>query len=224
MNKYYTILELNKIIAILQELVVLEQNKVNLEAIELKTDLDEIQTLLDETDEATVIIQRLGRFPLYFNQNMYFLLSLIHKGGSILELDLSEIGKFLDTIKANILFSESLKSNKIECPLFLNYISQLFYPKELNMRVKEIINPYGEILDSASPKLREIRKGIRDNERNIQNKLQELLAKNSSKLTQGTITIRNDRYVLPFKSDMKNAIPGVIHDQSASKETVFIEP
>ncbi|MDD3106864.1 MAG: endonuclease MutS2, partial [Bacilli bacterium] len=84
--------------------------------------------------------------------------------------------------------------------------------------------PYGEILDSASPKLREIRKGIRDSERNIQNKLQELLAKNSSKLTQGTITIRNDRYVLPFKSDMKNAIPGVIHDQSASKETVFIEP
>ncbi|MGD9604567.1 MAG: endonuclease MutS2 [Bacilli bacterium] len=224
MNKYYNLLELHKIVAILQDLVVIEQNKTFLSQIVLNNDLSIIQRMLDEVDEATIIIQRMGRFPLYFNQDIAFILDLIHKGGSIVELDLAEIGKFLDTTKANILFLENMQVHNIICQLFEDYIKQLFYPKELNLRIKEIVNPYGEILDSASETLRIIRKSIRDCERNIQNKLQELLAKNSQKLSQATISMRNDRYVLPVKADSKGAIPGVIHDQSASKETVYIEP
>ncbi|MGD9886820.1 MAG: endonuclease MutS2 [Bacilli bacterium] len=224
MNKYYNLLELNKIIAILEELVVLEQNKVQLNQFDLKSDLVVIQRMLDEVDEATIIIQRMGRFPLYFGQDIAFLLDLIHKGGSINEMDLAEIGKFLDSTKANILFLDTMTGHNIMVPLFEDYVKQLYYPKDLNRRLKEIVNPYGEILDSASENLRLIRKSIRDSERNIQNKLQELLAKNSQKLSQATISIRNDRYVLPVKADSKGAIPGIIHDQSASKETVFIEP
>ncbi len=224
MNKYLHLLELPKITALLEELVVLEQNKLFLNEFVLHNDLSIIQRMLDEVDEATIIIQRMGRFPLYFNQDISFILELNHKGGSIDELDLAEMGKFLDSTKANLIFLETLMSHSIYCPLFEDYIKQLFYPKELNLRLKEIINPYGEILDSASENLRKIRKSIKDCERSIQNKLQELLAKNVQKLSQATISMRNDRYVLPVKADQKGGFPGIVHDQSASKETVFIEP
>src|SRR5690606_8759404 len=99
-----------------------------------------------------------------------------------------------------------------------------FYPKEINLRIKEIITPYGEINDNASVELYNIRKQIRDTEKNIQLKLQELLSKLSSKLTESLISIRNDRYVIPVKNEFKNTVKGIIHDQSASGETFFIEP
>jgi len=224
MNKYHTLLELNKIIETLKDFVILKNNRDQLEDLELMNDIEEINKSLNEVDEAAVLIQRMGRFPLYFRGDIGYFLSLIHKSGMITEIDLAEIGKFLDTVKSNQIYLDSLESNKIPCSLYKEYFLRMQYPKELNLRIKEIVNQYGEIQDTASIKLREIRKSIREMEKTIQSKLQEMLAKNASKLTSATISLRNDRYVIPVKSDFKNAIPGIIHDQSASRETVFIEP
>ena len=82
----------------------------------------------------------------------------------------------------------------------------------------------GVIPNEAASLLRDIRKRIKDTEKNIQSKLQEIIAKNASKLTQSVVSIRNDRYVIPVKNDYKNTIKGIVHDQSSSGETIFIEP
>lgn len=218
------ILELNKVIDLVKEEVILEVNKEELSNIVLMNEIDDIRYALEETDEATRLVLRAHRFPLYFNSPMDFYLSKIHKGGIVTLEELGEVGKFLDTIKNIIIYIVDLDNAEIACPYFKQNTTELFYPKELNLRVKEVITPYGEIRDDASAILKDIRRHIKDTEKSIQVKLQEIIAKNSSKLSQAIVSIRNDRYVIPVKNDFKNTIKGIMHDQSASGETVYIEP
>jgi len=224
MNKYHLTLELNKIIDLIKEEVILDINKVELDNIILMNNLDEIRYALEETDEATRLILRSQRFPLYFNSPIDYYLSKIHKSGILTLEELCEIGKFLDTIKNIELYIHNLDNAEIACPYFKQNTTELLYPKELNLRIKAIITPYGEIKDDASANLKDIRRHIKDTEKNIQAKLQEIISKNSSKLSQTIVSIRNDRYVIPVKNDFKNTIKGIIHDQSSSGETVYIEP
>ncbi|MDD3124132.1 MAG: endonuclease MutS2 [Candidatus Izemoplasmatales bacterium] len=224
MNKYHNTLELNKIIEYIKEETILDTNKDYLDNLVLMDDIDDIRQSLDETDEAVKLILRMQRFPLYFNSPLDYILGKLHKSGVVNIEELLEIGKFLDTIKNIEIYIDNLDSAEIECPLFKMQASLLFYPKDLNLRIKEIVSPYGEIKDEASTLLRDIRRRIKDTEKAIQNKLQEIISKNSSKLSQNLVSIRNDRYVIPVKHDYKNSFKGIIHDQSASGETVFLEP
>lgn len=224
MEKYYKILELDKIIQKIQELCQLEETKTNLKNLKLLNDLDKINDTLAEVDEATILIQRMQRFPLYFKSDLRKTLNLINKGYVINLDELLVIAKFLDTIKANQVYLDTIENLKIETKYFKKNVDKLFYPKELNLRIKDIITTYGEINDHATVELAKIRKAIRDTEKNIQVKLQDAISKNSNKLTDTIISIRNDRYVIPVKHEFKNVVKGIIHDQSASGETVFIEP
>lgn len=224
MEKYYKILELDKIIQKIQKLCQLEETKTNLKNLKLLNDLDKINDTLAEVDEATILIQRMQRFPLYFKSDLRKTLNLINKGYVINLDELLVIAKFLDTIKANQVYLDTIENLKIETKYFKKNVDKLFYPKELNLRIKDIITPYGEINDHATVELAKIRKAIRDTEKNIQVKLQDAISKNSNKLTDTIISIRNDRYVIPVKHEFKNVVKGIIHDQSASGETVFIEP
>ena len=224
MNKYYKILELDKIINKIKDFTYLDETKKSLDTLELMNKVDQIEDSLSEVDEASVLFQRMQRFPLYFRGDIRKILVLIKKSHIITVSELIEISKFLDTIKANIVYLETIENLEINSPYFKINIDKLYYPKDVNLRIKEIITPYGEINDNASKELFLIRKSIRDTEKNIQVKLQEVLSKNSSKLTESLISMRNDRYVIPVKNEHKNSIKGIIHDQSASGETFFIEP
>lgn len=224
MKKYYYTLEFNKIIEKIQEYCILEEAKSFLDNIELLNDVISVEEALNEVDEAAILIQRVHRFPLYFRTNLRKVLVLINKGYVINLEELVEISRFIESIKANQIYLETLLNIKLTPIHFKSYIDKLFFPKELNQRIKEILTPYGEISDNATVELAQIRKSIKDTEKNIQVKLQEIISKNSQKLTDTLISIRNDRYVIPVKNEYKNTIKGIIHDQSASGETFYIEP
>lgn len=224
MNKTYYILELDKVIELLKKKVVLNKNLENLNTIVLEDNLEKIDYALSETLEATKIMQRLGRFPMFFKSDISLYLKKVSKSGILTELEVLEIGKFLDTIRDTFLFLEELKNYDIEHLYFSHSLNKLEYLKDLNLQIKSIITPYGEMKDDASSELNRLRKAIKNMENNIQKKLQEILQKNSNKLSQNIVSIRNDRYVIPVKNDYKNTIKGIIHDQSASGETVFVEP
>ena len=224
MNKYYQMLELYKIFHLVQKEVVLDKNKESLETINLLTDFDTINDTLNEVDEAVTLIQRMGRFPLFFHTDLTFILTKVHKFGVLTEEELLEVEKLLDSIKENYLYLERLENAQIETIYYRQRVEQLTYHKELNLKIKSIITPFGEIKDDASSSLKDIRRKQKELEKNIQNKLQEILQKNADKLTQNVVSIRNGRYVIPVRADSKNIIKGIIHDQSASGETVFIEP
>ncbi|MCK9537004.1 MAG: hypothetical protein M0R05_05450, partial [Bacilli bacterium] len=223
MVKHFITLELDRIINAINERTVLKHN-YNIDSIRFLNNRGEIEKALDETDEATVLLQRMHRFPLYFRGDVLFILKMIHKNRVMSLEELGEIGKFLDTIRANQVYLDSIDNAQISIVYFREYIRCLTYPKQLNQRIKEIITPYGEIKDDATKELNAIRKSIKDTEKNIQVKLQEFIGKNQAKLTQPLVAIRNDRYVVPVKNEFKNTVSGVIHDQSSSGETAFIEP
>ncbi|MFA7127198.1 MAG: endonuclease MutS2 [Bacilli bacterium] len=224
MNKYLKILEFDKILDWVATFAQLDATKLAIPNWPLSNDADVVEAMLEEVDEASVLCERVGRFPLYFHQAIDTILTRLHKGGLIVPDELLVIGNFLDTMKANNLYYEKLENANIEAPCFFRRLEALVYVKELNLRIKQIIDPYGEILDDASPTLKSLRRQARDIEKRIESRLQEFLQKEASKLTQATVSMRHDRYVIPVKNDYKNAIKGIIHDQSASKETVFMEP
>ena len=224
MKKNHITLELNKIIDILKSYIRLEDNLTLLDDIVLSNDLDEINKMLDETDEATKIIQRMGRFEILFKSNINYICLKADKGLTLSIDEFLEVGKYLDTVKNLVIYNQSLINANIDNNYLNSYVSNLIYSKSLNLRIKEVINNFGEILDDASPTLKSLRKQIVDAEKSVTVKLNEIISKNASKLTQTIVTMRNDRYVIPVKNDFKNAIKGFIHDVSSSGETVFIEP
>ena len=223
-NKYLKILELDKIIEKVCQEASLKESINRLNNIELMNDKDDIEEALSEVNEACILYAKMNKFPIYFSSDIRYQLSKIHKSGLITLLELAEIGNFLDTIRDLVLYFNHLEDNKIEWTFLKKYLNNIVYPKDLNLRIKQIVTPYGEIKEDASLDLKNIYKSISDLERGIQSKIQELLNKYASKLTSSNISLRNDRYVLPVKNEYKNQVKGIVHDESASGETVFIEP
>ena len=225
MKKNYKILELDKIIDLLTQEIQLESNKSKMDPdLLIMNDIDDIKQALEEVDEASVIISRLNRFPLLFKKDTRIYINKTKKFGVLTPQELLEIGKLLDTTKSISIFDDSLDSYEIVHERLHFYNDLLIYNKNLNLRIKEIVNNFGEILDSASFELARIRKEIDNTLKTIQTKLIQIVNANSSRLTSTIISTRNDRYVIPVKNDYKNQVKGIIHDISSSGETVFIEP
>lgn len=226
MDKYATMLEFNIIVNKLKEEVFLDYSKIIIDNSNFKNDIDEIRIMLDEVDEAFIILERMGKFPIYIKSdtNIEFLLNKVIKNGVLTNLELVQIGDFLDTIRDLIVYKNKLCDSKIDCFNLNNLSNNIVYNKDLNLQIKKIVSQFGEINDDASVQLRAIRKRIKDIEKAIQSKILEIMQKNGDKLSSSTISIRNDRYVIPVKSEYKNQIKGIIHDQSSSGETTFVEP
>ena len=223
-KKYLKILEFNIIIDKIKKYCRLDENIENLDDFVLMNDIEEIENSLKEVDEASKLIYRYGNFPLFFNTNVSTIFDKTNKFGVINVEEMLEVSKYFDSIKNIIIYEESLSNNNIEHVYFSKNIVFLVYHKELNLRIKEIVNQYGEILDTASPNLKEIRRKIFETKRNIQSKLNEIISKNASILSEAIVTTRNERYVIPVKNDFKNSIKGITHDASNSGGTVYIEP
>lgn len=226
MNKYELLLELNVILDLCAEEAFLEISKDRILNSRYYNEINLLNQKLDEIDETFIIMERYGKFPIFIksNSNISFSLTKISKNGILDCFELAEISNLLDTIRDIINYKNKLEDNKIVHQYFDNTINDLEYFKDLNLKIRSIVTPYGEILDDASLTLKTIRKKIKDLEKNIQTKLMEILQKNNDKITSPNISIRNDHFVIPVKSDFKNHIKGIMYDQSSSGETTFIEP
>ena len=94
----------------------------------------------------------------------------------------------------------------------------------LEGRIVECISEDGDVLDSASPELRRLRSDIRTAQQRLQERLGTLVNEFRSALQEPIITMRSDRYVLPVRAEARGQVRGIVHDQSGSGATVFIEP
>src|SRR6266704_2221560 len=91
-------------------------------------------------------------------------------------------------------------------------------------RIEETISQEGEVLDTASPALRKVRFDIRGANQRLQDRLRTLVHEFGNALQEPIVTIRSDRYVIPVKAESRGQVRGIVHDQSSSGATVFIEP
>ncbi|HLZ24692.1 MAG TPA: endonuclease MutS2 [Ktedonobacterales bacterium] len=94
----------------------------------------------------------------------------------------------------------------------------------LESHIEESISEDGEVLDSASPDLRRLRSEIRGAQQRLQERLGTLVNEFRSALQEPIITMRSDRYVLPVRAEARGQVKGIVHDQSGSGATVFVEP
>lgn len=109
-------------------------------------------------------------------------------------------------------------------PLLQEIISQIRTYPELEQEIYHCIDERYSVLDRAHPKLAEIRQQMRRLQEKIEKTLQSIIQRQSTAMSQGIITQRSDRYVLPVKAPQKDAVPGVVHDSSSSGATLYIEP
>ncbi|HEX6777020.1 MAG TPA: hypothetical protein VF099_02410, partial [Ktedonobacterales bacterium] len=136
----------------------------------------------------------------------------------------SELLQVLSTVRSAIYVAGMLGRVEDDFPLLKALGRDLPQRPALAGRIETSISEEGEVMDSASPKLRQLRSEIRGAQQRLQEKLQSLVNEYRVALQEPIITLRSDRYVLPVRAEAKGQVRGIVHDQSASGATYFIEP
>lgn len=217
------VLEFDKVLQLLKEETSTLIGKELVEQVKPLPTFDEVLHLQDETDEAVRIIQLNQSIPLAHVENIadYIQRSKI---GSILApeacLHVAQViyvGRNIKNFIEQLVDTEPL-------PHLEEIVRQIVPLRQLEIEIKEKIDDHGDFYDDASSTLRSIRSTIRTYEARVREKLQQITRTKGKMLSDTIITIRNDRYVLPVKHEYRSAIGGIVHDQSASGQTLFMEP
>lgn len=141
-------------------------------------------------------------------------------------LSASELFKILRWLKGISRLHNFAKQNKAESPKLYAWLNTQSFPESVLKKIASIFNERGTIKDNASPELERIRKAIIKTSQGVRSLLNNVMRKaqeNDWAIDSG-ITIRNDRMVIPLKSEAQNKIPGFVQDISQSGGTVFVEP
>lgn len=217
-------LEFSLILDKLSEFAILPAVKTQISSLKPSSNINMLEEELTKTQEALRIIQRSMRAPLYMSCDYDKILFLLSKGAILSGKELYETVKLYETIRANVKFANHLKKDQIESQYFQMITSKLYLNESIEQMLLKTLDEEGNVEDNASPKLKSLRKKLVQIELNLKQKLQEIVAKEAAKLSQTSIVLRDDRYCLAVKSEYKNHIKGIIHDTSASMQTIFIEP
>lgn len=214
-------LEYNKIVKQLADETATTLGQKRVQQLQPETDIDKINTMQRETDEAVDILRH--NFDIPFG-GITDIQSEVHRTtiGGILQPE--QLLRVSNTLYGSRNVKQFFDKLAIEVPLLLAYTEDISSLSGLEQSIQKIINDVAEVQDHASQELRSIRSTIRSLEGRVRDKLQQYTKSHSSHLSEGIVTIRNDRYVLPVKSESRGAIGGIVHDQSASGQTLFMEP
>src|SRR5690625_1565958 len=215
------VLEFNKVIDLLRDEAETIIGREQIDKIKPETTIHHAIQLQNETDEA-VHVHRL---------NLTAPFSYITDIRSVLRQ--SEIGRTLTPDEcleiAQVLYcSRNLKQFIIqleeEFPLLKEQAEKIYQLSNIEKMIHDKVDEHGEVLDSASPTLHGIRRAILAREGQIRDSLQRTIRSKSKMLSDNIVTFRNNRFVLPVKLEYKSAIGGIVHDQSSSGQTLFMEP
>lgn len=193
-----------------------------IEELQPSFDADCITKALKETTEARVIY-RTEDFPLKGLVDVRASLRRAALGALLQPADLLEIAAVcVCSRRAYGFFREKTE----EYPLLSSYGHQLVSCRDLELAIDDAISEFGEVKDTASSKLRTIRNDIRTLQGRLKQRLDTMVRSPAIQkfLQEPLVTMRNERYVLPVKVEYRGQVPGIIHDQSASGSTLFIEP
>lgn len=222
-SKALNILEYNKILNILAEQATCMPARNILQALRPMTDAAQIRDALDETEEAVNVIIRKGPAPLGQIYDIEDCLHFARKGGS---LTMRQLLQVLYNIKVASNVITFLKSDLPVLPAIDGIREALVTFPRLAENIDRCILSEDEVSDNASPQLKNIRRSISRQNDAIKNRINNILnsADNKTYLQDSIVTMRDGRYVIPVKAEHRGRFPGIIHDQSSTGATVFIEP
>lgn len=189
------------------------------------TEKETIQNWLDETEDGLKVQRLRGGIPIPKLENIRPHMKRIEIGANLNGLELAQVSRVLSTTSELKRFIADLADSEIAFLRLYDWAEELITLPELSRRLREAIDEDGRVTDEASPELRIIRNNIRRSEQTIREQLDSIVrGKNAKYLSDAIITMRNDRYVIPVKQEYRGVFGGVVHDQSASGQTLFIEP
>lgn len=222
-SKALNILEYNKITEMLSAQAASSKAGKNLKRLRPMTDISSIREALAETGEAVDVIVRKGNIPLGQPYDIEESLTFARKGGSLTMRQLLQILYNLKVASNIITF---LKSDLPPLPVIDGIREVIATFPRLAENIDRCILSEDEMADSASAELKNIRRSIARQNDAIRNRLNNILnsADNRTYLQDSIVTIRDGRYVIPVKAEHRSRFAGIIHDQSATGATLFIEP
>ncbi|MBU8770149.1 endonuclease MutS2 [Cytobacillus oceanisediminis] len=220
------ILEFNKVKEQLLEHVSSSLGRKKAINIRPSTDYEEVIRRQEETDEAVTVLRIKGNVPLggIFDIRPHVKRAVI--GGMLSPQELNQISSTIHASRQMKRFVEEFAEEESSLPILLGYTDKIIVLADLETSIRNAVDDNGEVLDSASETLRSLRNQLRTKESRVRERLESMIRSTSAQkmLSDAIITIRNDRFVIPVKQEYRGHYGGIIHDQSSSGQTLFIEP
>lgn len=225
-EKTLRVLEYPKIIEMLEEKATSSLGKERCRALKPSIDFETVQTGQLETDEATRMMLQIGRPPFGAVYDLTDVLKIARIGGVLSPKQLIETCDALRAARSMKKFICTNSTHETLYPIVYGLASQLSAILELEKEIERCILNENEISDHASPELRKIRQQIDKKHAAVKQKLENMITSPEFQkyLQDPLVTIRQDRFVIPVKSEHKNHVKGLVHDQSAKGSTFYIEP
>lgn len=224
-EKVLSTLEYNTIISKLEEKADSAPGKEMCRNLKPMTRLSDIEEAQKNTFDALQRLFKKGSTNFGSNKDLRFALKSLEIGSTLTASELLSFAKFLSNVAR--VKSWGVRERDDEAIDSLDDYFNLLEPvtRTANEISRCILSEEGEIADDASPALRSIRKAIQQTSEKIHSELQKMVNGSlRTYLQDAVITMRNDRYCIPVKSEYKGQVPGMVHDQSSTGATMFIEP
>jgi DNA mismatch repair protein MutS2 len=177
--------------------------------------------LHDQTDEASRLLTEQSQATIGGARDVRQPLERARRGGRLAPADLLEIA---ETLRATGLFASRLADWRGQH--LASVMAELDDAPALRQRIERTVDEAGEILDSASPELAAIRRRLRTAQDRVRERLNTMLRSSAlaGVIGEAIVTMRAGRYVIPIRAEAKGKLKGIVHDQSASGATLFVEP
>lgn len=222
-EKTFRVLEYNKIKELLKEEAASAMTRDVIEKLAPSFDGYKIREMQGETSEAVAVIMKKGALPLGGFYDIAGWVNLAVKGGV---LSMKQLLEILYNLQIARHASNFLKSDLPPLKRIQGLADVISVHKSLEEEIDRCILSEDQIADSASSELGSIRRKIGLQNEAIRNKMNSILASadNKTLLQDSLVTMRQGRCVIPVKQEHKNKFPGIVHDQSSTGATLFIEP
>lgn len=223
-TKVLTTLEYNKIIDLLTEKADSEPGKKLCRDLVPSTDLSTIRTAQRETKDALARLFRIGNTSFGSNRDLGFSIRSLEIGSSLSMSELLKLASFLDNVSRIKTYGkkerEDLPNDSLDA-----YFEGLTPMTQLANEINRCILSEEEMADDASPKLKSIRRSKLSTNEKIHSQLTSMVnGAYRTFLQDAVITMRDNRYCIPVKAKYKSQVSGMVHDQSSTGSTFFIEP
>ncbi len=190
--------------------------------LEASNDSKEVEKLLNITEEAFSILSKNHDFTFTGKIDIYRHLEHVNKEGFLVGDELLDIINHIENVVKLTKYAKQVENkNNV---YFISLVEKLSMLSNVATELERCINVHGDIKESASFEIRKLKKQISSKEVEVKNKLNTVMNKKSKMLSENIITIRNNRQVVAVKQEFKHIFGGLIHDESLSGQTIYVEP
>lgn len=222
-ERTFRTLEFDKILSQVREYATSEKTSRKITPDIVSTDLDDITMMIDEVDDAVTML-RYRHVELAGITDVKEYVKRAEIGSMLNVADLNAVKGLLYRKYVLSGIFEEFQEDETELPHIRSYIEMLPNIHYIYKKIQSCIDETG-VLDHASENLLRIRRKISSQEQKVRERLNDLIrGGNQKKLSDSVITMRNNRYVVPVKVEHRGDFNGIVHDMSASGQTVYMEP